>query len=238
MRIAIIAALPGELKPLVKRWKHLPSNHRGVRLWTRTTADYEAVAACAGMGADAARRCVAAVEALGPIEMLLSVGWAGALTESSQPGECSILSEIIDAQTGERFVLSDGSRKLRIVSTAHVADAAEKQRLWQTYGAVLVDMEASALARLAQMRGIPMGCFKAVSDDLHARLPDLNAFIDPQGQMRMVPFLLHVAVRPRFWASLWTLGRTSQRAAEVLARKIDGFLQSRDLDTINRTGSI
>ncbi len=113
-------------------------------------------------------------------------------------GKCYVPSEIIDAQTGERFLLTDGDRRLRLVTTVQVADAHEKHRLRESYGAVLVDMEAAAVARLAQMRRIPVCCFKAVSDAPDATLPDLNAFIDAQGQMRMLPFLAHVAVQAAF----------------------------------------
>ncbi len=35
MRIAIIAALPGELKPLVRNWRRDLTNVKGAKRWTR-----------------------------------------------------------------------------------------------------------------------------------------------------------------------------------------------------------
>ncbi len=59
-RIAIIAALPGELKPLVRGWKRAESD-----LWTGQIAGHEAIAIAGGMGAAAAARAVNRVFAKG-----------------------------------------------------------------------------------------------------------------------------------------------------------------------------
>jgi adenosylhomocysteine nucleosidase len=237
MRVGIIAAMPGELKPLVCGWPRKTTAGKHIQMWTQTTGNDEVIAVCGGMGARAALRSFAAIEASGPLDIVLSVGWAGALEKGKPAGECYVVSEIIDSQTGERFSLTAGNRKLRLVTTSRVADEAEKRRLWQTYGAVLVDMEAAAIARLAQMRSLPMCCFKAVSDEMEASLPDLNSFIDDGGQLRLLPFLIHVAMRPRYWGPLLRLGRTSTKAAKALAVVIAGFLQTKNVEATNRTGA-
>ena len=237
MRIGIIAALPGELKPLVRGWeKHATTAHVGI--WRTLRNGDELIAVSSGMGAGAATRSFSAAESFGALDMVLSVGWAGSLDSGLRVAQCYIPSEIIDSQTGERFLLTTSSRILRIVTTPHVAGKSEKRRLWQSYTAALVDMEAATIARLAQMRGIPICCFKAISDGPHARLPDLNPFIDEQGQMRMLPFVLHAAVRPSLWKPLMQLGRNSAAAAEAIAAKVNRFLVEKDLDRTNRTGAV
>jgi adenosylhomocysteine nucleosidase len=238
MRIAIIAALPGELKPLVRGWEKVASPTKGISLWLSSAGDDEYIAVCGGMGAAAALRSFAAAEHIGTLDMVLSVGWAGALDDGMKAGQCYIASEVIDAQTGERFALTEGERKQRLVTTSQVSDEAEKVRLHDTYGAVLVDMEASSIARLAQIRNISICCFKAVSDGRGAKLPNLNPFIDANGQMRMLPFLAHVALRPRYWLSLIQLGSTSSKAARALAALIQRFLETKDVASANRTGAI
>jgi adenosylhomocysteine nucleosidase len=145
------------------------------------------------------------------------------LTEAMRPGTCEAVAEIVDAQTGERFAV-DG-QGLRLVTTAHVAGRGEKARLASSYRAELVDMEAAAVARLAQMRGIPMRCFKGVSDGVGAELPDLNPFIDVDGKLRMAAFLAHVAVRPQYWAALVHMGRNSAAGAAALAEVTGAFLR-------------
>ena len=224
MRIGVIAALPGELKPLVRGRQKMPvARGSGVAMWEWELRGNQVVAVCAGMGAAAARRAFTAAEFAGSLDAVVSIGWAGALTELATPGKCYAVSEIIDSLTGERF--SANSVGERLVTTAHVADAAEKHRLAMSYGAKLVDMEAAVVARLAQMRGIPMFCFKAVSDGLGASLPDLNPFIDLDGKMRMPAFLAHIAMRPQYWAPLAQLGRNSSVAAKALATVTEAFLK-------------
>lgn len=238
MRVGIIAALPGELKALVRRWERHSSSTRGVSVWKTLQNGDELIAVCGGMGASAATRSFAAAESFGSLDLVLSVGWAGGLDMSVRIGHCYIPSEVIDVQTGERYQLAEGKRSLTLVTIPSVADAQEKQRLWQSYGAALVDMEAATIARLAQMRGIPLCCFKAVSDGHNAQLPDLGRFIDEQGQMRMLPFLAHVAFRPWFWRPLIRLGRNSSLAARAIAEKVQKFLLDKNVQRTNRTGAV
>ncbi len=225
MKIGIIAAMPGELKPLVRGVPKLPVvRGSGISMWEWERGDLQIVAVCAGMGAAAARRAFTAAEYTGSLDEVLSLGWAGALTADAKVGESYIPSEVIDAQTGERFAFGSGGE--RCVTTVRVADAAEKRRLAATYGAKLVDMEAATVARLAQMRGIPMRCFKAVSDGVDAELPDLNPYIDGQGKLKMTGFLAAVALRPRSWGALLELGRNSAKAADALAQCVGAYLET------------
>lgn len=238
MRIGILAALPGELKPLARGWERLRSSDHGISMWKTQQGGDELIAVCGGMGSDAAMRSFAAAETDGPLDLVLSIGWAGSLDSGMRTGECYVPSEIIDVQTGERFVLTNGKRTLRLVTTPSVADKVEKRRLWRSYSAALVDMEAATIARLAQIRGIPLCCFKGVSDGTDAVLPDLNRFINDQGKMRMLSFLAHVAVRPRFWKPLMALRRHSAAAAQATATKVQRFLIEKDVQRTNRTGAV
>lgn len=225
MRIGIIAALSGELKPLVRGWESLPAARgSGIRMWERPSAQgrNEVLAVCGGMGAAAARRAFAAAEFRGAMDLVLSVGWAGSLSPDLKPGEAFEANELIDAQTGERFRAATGT--LRLVTTVQVAGPAEKARLQRSYGASLVDMEATTIARLAQMRGISVRCLKGISDGVKTDLPDFNPFIDIAGQIQRVKLLAHVALRPGSWASLARLGRHSATAAKQLAIAIEGVL--------------
>jgi len=238
LRIGIIAALHGELKPLVRGWQ-ASTLQDGTRTWALLTPHGdEWVAACSGMGAEAARRAFAAAEAKGPLDMVLSVGWAGAVYEGAKPGEASALSVIVDAKTGERFQLTSGKQKWTLVTAARVVDSLEKARLRSAYpDAVMVDMEAATVARLAQMRGIPMVCIKGVSDGVAAELPDLNPFISPMGHLRLLTFLAHLAVRPRYWRSIAELNRNSSKAAQAMCDLILEFMEDKNVDKLNRAGS-
>ncbi|MEI9980539.1 MAG: hypothetical protein WDN23_16390 [Edaphobacter sp.] len=115
----------------------------------------------------------------------------------------------------------------------------KKKRLAATYpGAALVDMEAATVARLAAMHDIPVLCVKGVSDAVGADLPDLNPFIDTNGQMRMPSFLAHIALRPHCWPSLVQLGKNSARAADAMRDLIQRLMKEKNVEDLIRTGSI
>ena len=240
-RIAIIAAMPGELKPLVRGWKRVPTRQRFIAQWTQDAGCDSWVAVCAGMGVEAATRAFAQAEMDGLVDVVLSVGWAGALRDEGRVGALYIPNIVVNAQTGERFTLAERETPVVLVTTVRVADEAEKRRLAESYGGMLVDMEAATIARLAQMRGIPVCCMKIVTDDLTARLPNLNPFINAMGQMSMARFIAHVLLRPVYWPALARMGRASASGADCLAAAIFRFLvydKPDKVDEINRTGVV
>jgi adenosylhomocysteine nucleosidase len=88
-------------------------------------------------------------------------------------------------------------------------------------------MEAAAIARLAQMRGIPFYCFKGVSDGFKDKLPDFNRFIRPDGQFNMAGMVLFSILRPSHWPSLIRMGENSKKASLSLRHSLLDFLDGR-----------
>ncbi len=234
--IAIIAALPGELKPLVSpmqgtRWQRLKAS-KGTVLWEYAPPGTGArwIAGCSGMGGERAMVALSEIECYARADAICSVGWAGALDGAMSAASVWHVAEVIDTQTGERFSTSQKAagrtEAWPVLATApRVADAAEKVRLAASYGARLVDMEAATLARVARGRGVPFYCLKAVSDVADAKLPNLNPFIKRNGQLRMVPLLAHVAARPGSWRGMMRLGRYSALAAQHLGEAVQLWLE-------------
>lgn len=230
--IAIIAALSGELKPLVTHrtsgsWKRISSSP-GTEVWEYRHKDGCWLAVCAGMGSSRAATAFAEAEKAMALDAVCSVGWAGSLRESIRAGSVLSPALIVDAGTGEQFRAAHWMpEQPTLVSTSDVANAAEKKRLAASYDASLVDMEAATVARIALGKSIPFYCFKAISDDANAKLPDISPFIASDGQLRMGAFLLHVSVRPRLWKGLVDLGRNSGKAARALSDEIYEWLDER-----------
>jgi adenosylhomocysteine nucleosidase len=218
-RIAIIAALPGELKPLVRGWKQTARH-----VWTGSIGDHACMAIAGGMGAEAANHAVALARSEFNPNVLVSYGWAGALTCAVKPGMACAISEVVDLTNGRRFATGNPDG-LRLLTLNHVARADEKRKLAERNQAVLVDMEAAAVARIAHQRRLSFYCFKGVSDGYTDKLPDFSRFISWDGQLRMPAFLAYVAPRPRYWASLARLGKMSQVAASALAILVRESLQ-------------
>lgn len=217
-RIGIVAALPGELKPLVSGWEKLDGE-----AWTGILAGYECMAVAAGMGAGPATRACERIFASGRVDALMSVGWAGALSCGVKPPDAYEVKEVVDPRTGERF-LTGQEQGLRLVTLDHVAGVVEKRHLAASYHAVLVDMEAATVARLARARNVAFLCCKGISDGATDVLPDFSRFVSARGQMRMAAFLAHVAVRPRYWKNLARMGMNGQKAAAALGGLIEKVL--------------
>jgi adenosylhomocysteine nucleosidase len=224
-RVAIIAAMPGELKPLVLGWPH--SSRGNIRFWAQRNEEEEWIAACAGAGQAAATRAFAAIEDGGPIDLIFSVGWVGALTSDIATGTAHNIAGVIDVRTGERFRCDAGAGECWLLTSPIVADEVEKQRLASAYKADMVDMEAAAIARLAQMRGIPFYCIKGVSDGFHDKLPDFNRFIRPDGQFDMARMVLFSILRPWYWLSLVRMGENSSKASRSMRETLLDFLDER-----------
>jgi adenosylhomocysteine nucleosidase len=224
-RVAIIAAMPGELKPLVRGWPH--STRNNIHFWAQRSEEEEWMAACAGAGQPAATRAFAGIEDGGPIDLVFSVGWAGALTADIASGTAHNVAGVIDARTGERFNCDADAGDRWLVTSPIVANEAEKRRLAATYKADLVDMEAAAIARVALMRGIPFYCIKGVSDGFHDKLPDFNRFIRSDGQFDMAGMVLFSILRPWYWPSLMRMGENSKKASQSIRESLLDFLDER-----------
>lgn len=208
-RIGIVAAFPGELKPLVRGWQ------KGGTLFRGQIGDIEAVAVSGGIGASAATRaCELLIEE--KVDALVSIGWAGSLSCGLKVGGSYAVREVIEASSGERFC-TDYREGYALITLDRVADMQEKRRLAQQYQAVLVDMEAAAVARVARANGLRFLCFKAVSDGPNDTLPDFNRFTGKNGEWCMTPFLLYVGAHPGYWGPMCRLAKNSRAAAEQLA---------------------
>lgn len=210
-RIAIIAALPGELAPLVRGWNKTAKN-----VWTGSVGGRACMAIAGGMGAASANRAVALARSEFNPDVLVSYGWAGALTCAVKPGMACAISEVVDVTNGKRL-FTDNPDGIRLLTLNHVARSDEKRKLAERYQSVVVDMEAAAVARLARQQRLRFYCFKGVSDGYTDRLPDFSRFISSEGELRMPAFLAYVAPRPWYWASLARLGTQSRAAASAVA---------------------
>jgi adenosylhomocysteine nucleosidase len=214
---AIIAALPREVEHLVRGW-------REQRLPCRIVvySSDAAVVACAGMGASRVTLAVQAAMAVRPVTALLSVGLAGACDPSLRVGEIVRAGVVVDTQSGERFRGSESAQIL--VSAAAIASVAEKQRLYASYGASAVDMEAATVARIARAHELPFQAIKVISDDAVFELQELGRFATHDGQFREAAFAAYSAVRPRLWSKLIDLAGNSKRALRALTTELESQL--------------
>ncbi len=195
----------------------------GIHFWAQRNEEEEWIAACAGAGQAAATRAFAAIEDGGPIDLVFSVGWAGALRAEIAAGSAHNVAGVIDVRTGERFQLRRRRRRSLAGHQPQGCRRAEKRRLASAYNAALVDMEAAAIARLAAMRGIPFYASRASATALTDRLPDFNRFLSPDGQFRLAGLLFLPPLRPWYWPALIRMGENSRKASQSIAESLRRF---------------
>jgi adenosylhomocysteine nucleosidase len=214
---AIIAALPREVKHLVRGWQE----HRLPNKTVLYTNDF-AIVACSGMGSARATLAVQAAMAMKPLTTLLSVGLAGACDPSLKTGDIVHAGVVVDTQSGERY--SNPHFEQILVSTPVIASIKEKRRLYESYRAGAVDMEAATVARIAQAHNIRFHAIKAISDDASFELRELTRFATKDGQFREAAFAAYSVAQPRLWSKLFHLAVNSQRAIQSLTAELESQL--------------
>ncbi len=216
-RIAIVAAMPIELAPLLGAMR--PQQVDGVDLYELPNA----MVAIGGIGEKFARRAAEVVVEQAKPQQLISAGMAGAISSRLKVGDVGWIREVVNVATGVRYsAASDGDWVL--ATSQEVSDAAEKQQLLTGFGADVVDMEAAAVAQVAQQYGVEFRAIKSISDGAEFALPPMTQFIDERGRFATKRFLMYVALHPRWWSVLGKLRENSNIASTNLCRELEHLI--------------
>lgn len=223
-KVAIIAALPREIKGLV----------RGTVADASLVADgvwlYRidgAVVVAAGMGAERAAVAVEAALAAGEVGMLISSGLAGGCAPGVVAGSVIEAGLVVEVASEDKFVAGDGTG-VTLATAAAIASVTEKARLTERFGAGMVDMEAAAVARIALGRGLEFRAIKGVSDGHEFELSSLGRFEGERGSFRTGAFAAYTAVRPWTWGRTVELGRGSAKALAGLEEALRNVIAGSD----------
>lgn len=216
-RVAIVAALEREVRPLVKRWRVTEKEYVGRRF--RFFEKDDVVLVCGGIGAEAARRAAEAVISLYAPALVYSAGFAGALDPALKVGTVVQPARVVNAGDGSSVSLGQGAGVL--VSFGAVASPAQKAKLRASFGAQAVDMEAATVARAAEARRVPFAVVKVISDEFDFTLPDMDRFVDSDGRFLESRFAVFAAIRPWIWPQVVRLATNSKRASRVLCEWLE-----------------
>jgi len=215
-KLAIVAAMEREVRPLVKHWRVSDRQHDGRTF--RFYEENEVVVVCGGIGAKAARRAAEATIAIFQPSLIFSAGFAGALDPKLKVGDLIRPQRVINASDGSSTMLDGGEGIL--ISFSSVADPAQKARLREAFRADAVDMEAAAVARAAQARGVEFAVLKVISDAADFEFPSTGRFIDAEGRFSEMRFALFAAVRPWLWLRVFRLASNSSHASRSLSHEL------------------
>jgi len=165
---------------------------------------------------------------------LLSWGSAGGLVSTLSPGGLVLPGKVIGADQSSyttdppwRGRLLDrlkGSLDLHQGSLAESVTAlkgpAEKKVLFERTGAIAVDMESGALAKVAQEAGVPFMAVRAIADPADMTIPQSSLrAVDEFGELSLLKLLSGLIRHPAELFDLIRLGRNF-RAAQVTLSKV------------------
>jgi adenosylhomocysteine nucleosidase len=237
-KITIIAAMERELTPLVHGWRKSTLSSGG-KTFTLFEND-SLVAIISGIGCkNAALAASAVVEKFHP-STLMSVGLAGALIRSLKVGSIFTPNVVVDASDSAEYRCAADSSRISggvLVSAAEIADAEAKKQLVQGFHALVVDMEAAGVARIAQEANIDFRCVKAISDEADFAMPPMGKFLTSDGNFQTGKFAAWAAVRPWQWFRVAALARNSSKATRALCGWLSENLitrvQAEEIVTLN-----
>jgi len=230
-KFGIVAALEREVEEFTRKSavSHRVHDGRTVKVFERG----DTVLVCSGIGRQAARRATEALITLWHPETVQSVGYAGALTPALKVGELIRPARITDAGDGSSLEISHGHGIL--VTASCTATSEQKRRFAEMYRADAVDMEAAAVAKGAEARGIRFSALKVISDSVDFDMPPTDRFVTSEGQFRSGRFVLFAALRPWLWGTVATLAKNSKAATRVLCRALEKELIERSSEVVPST---
>jgi nucleoside phosphorylase len=172
------------------------------------------------MGAAAADR---AARSLTDATALISTGYAGGLATPAARGVI-----VVDTDSPMLEPAPPAIRGRIADSQTMVATPEARARLAALTGAIAVDMESAAIARVARERGIPFAAIRVVTDGPDDTLViNWDRYRRPDGSMRTAAAVLSALRTTRGMAELLRLWYSSSEATRVLSAYLRQFLESR-----------
>ncbi len=123
-----------------------------------------------------------------------------------------------------------------VVSTGAVLTSSEKRHLGETTGAIAVDMEAYAVAEVADSSAVPFIALKAVIDPVGEDLPDFVMRTGDGPDPRSGPALRYLLGRPWELGNVLHLARASSTASAALGTLVAAMADAPELSKLASPG--
>lgn len=236
-RVALLAPMPSELRPLVRSLslRRSPGRGDGDKVYEGQLAGVAVVAAMTGIGMAAGARAAERVLDAGAVQHLVVVGVAGGVDDRLRIGQVIVPEVVIDGSTGREYrphPLGDRSPAgLLHTSDDLILDPGPLASL-MARGVVALDMETAAIAAVCERRGCPWSVFRAISDRVTDGMVDTEVagLARPDGSPNLPAVARLVMRHPGRIPQLARLGRdlrTASQAAAAAAIQACGDLERR-----------
>lgn len=245
--IAVLGAIREEITDLRKQMAIEETIAvQGCQIYKGKYRDRDVLLSQTGLGKERVERAAKFILERYPVTALVSLGFAGALTEELKIGDviiCPVLyygSEQLhgDSKSGspcysdanlillaaqarcKTFRLFQGSA---VTVEGPVSEPKVKKALGKALSAKAVDMESYWIARVASAKNVPFLAVSAVSDTVEESLPPFDRFLD-SGTWQWERAVLFFLARPQQLTKLLCLHRNARRARKSLTAFMDCFM--------------
>ncbi len=243
--IAVVCALPEEVRPLVRNHRLEPAAQSS-RRWRGRVSGHSVEVVCTGVGLTNARNGVSELVAEASPRAVIFLGTAGAISAGLSPGDLVVAERfLLDDESGANggvpeaaviavpaspwFARATGlprSERGTLVSSHRVASTAvRKHELAQRHvlgnGTAATDMESWEWASAACAAGIPFVVVRAISDTASEDLPlDFNQALRSDGSFSKARVIGGVLRRPAAIRGLLNLSDRVRLCAERLEQAL------------------
>ena len=248
--IGLIAAMPEEIKPLLRRiGAYAGEECDGFEAWRFNLGRCEILLVRSGMGPERAAAATRALIAAARPELIINFGFAGAVTGGTglgdivvadrillyrerlfpeQPGRLAEKAEEVAGLLNRRL----GGKEMQIRRGTFVTatgiknkrEMAEQLPAWATNP--VLEMETAAVAQAAYEGNVPLIAIRALSDGAEEELEfAIEEFTDRELNISVGKVLLTVAKKPWIVPQLLRLAKNSRTAGENLAEVLKVLLE-------------
>lgn len=230
------------------------SGQEGCRIFRGSYRNKAILLIQSGMGKERTERATNFILEHYPVTALVSLGFAGALTEEAKVGDiflCSTLysdngetpgkNEEDNPYHSDPGLVSlacqapDTTAKLRqgssVTTTQLVSQFESRQALGKIFQADIVDMESYWTARIASAKGVPFLAIRAISDSMRDNLPPFDRMLDSNGSWQRKEAGLYFLTHPQQMIKLFTLFRNARQAGRNLSTLVDCLLAKLENET-------
>jgi adenosylhomocysteine nucleosidase len=159
--------------------------------------------------------------------MVISSGFAGAVSEQLHVGDLILARNFSDPQllaNAERILRDRQPRVVKLFTSTSIIDSlAERNEIARAADAAAVDMETGAIADVCKIHGVPLLSLRIISDTVSQPFPaPPSVLFDIERQQTNVGGLLAYLLRDP--GSIWRLFRFARQIARARARLTDAMV--------------
>jgi adenosylhomocysteine nucleosidase len=187
----------------------------------------------------AAEAALKTIEQFSP-DRLLSIGYAGGLVPNLEVSDLIVAEQIMDVESSAEFVPDpqwlqmaqnvSASENYKVISGRLVtADKVihspqDKKEFGERFSAEAVEMETSAIAKVAMDKNMPFLSVRAISDSVEQEILDSSSFLGSDGEISKLKAGWYVLTHPGSISSALSLRSQTQRATRTMTEFVSNLL--------------